>query len=103
MGHMGHRWEAHQTTKGWRSPHREGSLDWTRGGGGVPLSFSPSLSFPLPPPVKGKGGGGQILLGAQVGLLLLGARLWLASSPSLLYIRRGGGTLNTHQLFQAVC
>ena len=45
-------------------PHGKSKLDKGRGRG--PLSFSLSLSFPLSPFEKGKGG--LILVGVQVGL-----------------------------------
>ena len=63
-----------------------------------PLS---SLSFPLSPPVKGRGGG-RILLGAQVGLLPLGAVLGPASSPPPIIYVRGGHPKGTSKFLLAV-
>ena len=55
MGHMGHRGEARQPTRGWLPPpHGESELDKGRGRG-PPFLLLP-LSFPLSPSGKRKGG-----------------------------------------------
>ena len=90
MGHMDHRREANQPTRGWCTPHK--------GGGriGFGKGVAPPFPFPLPLlpiPSGGERKGGRILLGlgVQVGLppwrTLPGRRPLSPSSPN--WTRRG--------------
>ena len=61
MGHMGHRREANQPTRGWCTPHKGGGRIGLGKGGATPLSFSYSAAFPLSTSGRRKkrGGGGE--------------------------------------------
>src|SRR3954465_3219362 len=48
MGHMGPKRRRGGAAKGWPRAPSPSSPNWTRRGGGAPLSLSLSLSFPLP-------------------------------------------------------
>ena len=95
MGHMGHRREANQPTRGWCAPHKGGGRNSLGKGAPPPFSFSYSLSFPLSTSMRRKREGGRILLGlgVLVGLPPHGVPLGGLPPPHLLYIRGQGGTL----------
>ena len=83
-------------------PH--GSPNWTRGGGGTPLSLSLSSSFLFPSGKKGKGGGANpTRSGVLVGLPPMARPSWPAASSSPPLYMGAGAPHSTSTVLLAVC